>query len=124
MTVTGTFVDSVTGKPLSEVAIDFYPDGNRTETPYATYQSDASGNYSITSSLFDTESSAILDVQYPGYQEDFGSPASFQGTVALTPGTSTVSSAGVSWGMIILVIAVAIGAYLYFTKRSIKSLIP
>ena len=95
MTVTGVLVDATTGKGIPGASIDFYPDGDRTKDPYASYTTDANGNYSFTSALFDTEPSAILNAYQTGYNEILASPSSFNGTVKMTesaPGVSGLQS--------------------------------
>ena len=111
-TINGTFVDATTGKPIPGVSIDFYPDGNMSNDPYASVLSDANGNFTYTSGLIDTETGALFACYQTGYNEQIGPPSAFNGQVQMT---EVVEGSGTSSALVpVLIVAVIIFAVWYF----------
>lgn len=80
MRLTGKFVDSETGKPLSEVNIDFFATSDMSGTPVMSYQTDDNGSFDVQAPDY-----GYANVQYPGYGQMAGSAGVFSGTIQLYP---------------------------------------
>lgn len=94
--ITGQFVDSVTGKPLNGVEMDFFATGDLSGTPIYSDQSNADGTFNVNNAVLDNPA-CVINVSYPGYQQMLGQPGVFQGTVTLTPSTAVQMITSVPW---------------------------
>lgn len=115
MTITGTLTDSSNNKPIPGAEFSVYYSGNMAGPANATFQSDASGNYSYTDASLDTAPAPILSVQAPGYSQGVGNPEYWAGVNTLDPlATSTSTVPGWVW---IAVAAAVIFGFVFINKK-------
>lgn len=115
MDITGKFTNANNGSPIVGIVLQAM-DGNNNEINGLSDETDAGGNYFLSSTLLDN-SGVWISVSDPsnGFEPEAGSPEFFQGDNQLQPVYSTLSSIPVWIWIVIAAIALA-GYFGYISK--------
>lgn len=119
MTITGQYVDGVTGKGIPYVYTDVYGSSDISGIPSETFDADSNGNFSHSSLALDS-GNAVLSAMPNGYYQVVGGPSVFNGPIEMQP-VSSSSFKIPGWAWILLIFVAAYFGYKY--RHQIKSLI-